>query len=106
MTNKLKYRLLTSSPLLAVATAACASDPRIVVPTDFHGQVHVSFCSDKGSSVPILIDLNGQGSSSLCQKSLTKFALKRASGQSLTAPDMQLVTTGDGIVIGATFNVP
>lgn len=105
MTNKLKYRLLVSIPLLVAAAAACASDPKIVVPSAFHGQIHIDFCADKGSSAPIFVDSTGHGSSALCQKSLTKFALKRANGESLSAPDMQLITTGDGIVVGANFNV-
>ncbi len=105
MINKPKFRLLLSIPLLVAAAAACASDPKIVVPNDFHGQVHIVFCSDRGSNGPILIDVTGQGNSALCQKSLTKFALKRANGESLAAPDMQLVTTGDGIVVGANLSV-
>jgi hypothetical protein len=106
MINKPRYRLLLLSiPLLVAAGAACASDPEIVVPINFHGQVHIAFCSDRGSSTPILIDATGQGNSALCQKSLTKFALKRANGESLAAPEMQLVTTGDGIVVGANFSV-
>jgi hypothetical protein len=71
----------------------------------FHSQVHIASCAGKGSGAPILIDPTGQCNSALCQESLTKFAIKRANGQSLAAPDMQLITTRDGIVVGANFNV-
>jgi hypothetical protein len=105
MINKSKHRLLLSIPLLVASAAACAADPEIVVPSNFHGQVHITFCSDRGSSAPILIDATGQGNSALCRKSLTKFALKRANGESLVASGMQLATTGDGIVVGANFSI-
>lgn len=75
------------------------------MPSDYHGTVHIAFCAQGVANAPIVIDSTGQGSSGLCERSLTKFALKRASGASLPAPEMQLVTTGDGIVVGANFNV-
>ena len=105
MINKMIFRALLSVPVLVAAASACASDPSVVVPSNFHGAVHLSFCVQGSGNPPILVDSTGQGSSGLCQKSLTKFALKRANGASLSAPDMQLVTTGDGVVVGATFTV-
>ncbi|WP_158748844.1 hypothetical protein [Acidobacterium sp. S8] len=103
--NKTTFRLLLAIPVLAGAAAACASDPGIVVPNDYHGAIHISFCERASGNPPIQVDSMGHGSSGLCEKSLTKFALKRANGTSLSAPDMQLVTTGDGVVVGANFTV-
>jgi len=106
MTDNLKYRIALAIPFFVAVAAACASDPKIIVPNDYHGPVHIAFCNSRTANAPILINDKGQGNSSLCERSLTKFAVKRASGESLPAPSMQLVTTGDGIVVGADFTIP
>jgi hypothetical protein len=106
MTTKSKFKLLLFVLLLAMSAAACGADPKIIVPATFHGTAHIIFCDPHSPGSPIVLNSAGQGKSGLCETSLTKFAVKRDNGQSLPVPTVELQSTGDGIVVGATFRVP
>jgi hypothetical protein len=92
--------------LTLVISAACAADSKIVVPNDFHGTANISFCTGSTTESSISLDSTGQGKSGLCQKVIKKISIQRVNGESIPVQNMQVATTGDGIVVSATFNVP
>ncbi len=104
----LKHRLWTFGfvTLGMVIGASCVADPKVVVPDDFHGPVSIMFCMSGKGTAPFFVGENGEARSSVCTKTVTKFAIKRRDGEAINISKIDIMTTGDGIVVGAKFNVP
>lgn len=99
------YRLLALVALLTVSAIACGSDPKIIVPNDFHGTAQIAFCMPSSKSPTIKLGADGTAKSEICDHTLRKYAIQRANGQTVQA-DIQTATTGDGYIVSATFQVP
>lgn len=48
----------------------------------------------------------GKGNQAFVKSLIKKFSIQRVNGESIPVQNMQVATTGDGIVVSATFNVP
>ena len=88
-----------------MSAVACGSDPKFIVPNDFHGTAHITFCVNSNQGTTIKLAPDGSGRSSVCDSNMKKFVVQRANGEVIKAT-IDVKTTGDGIPVSATFEVP